>query len=90
MSKITNWNFDARKSTKHELAGNYMFRVNNRNIPNRHFLVQSQQSKHQINVRNQLKIYIKDVKDVIFGATTAYSEQITHIVLVFPLLNLSK
>ena len=67
-----------------------MFRVNNRNIPNRHFLVQSQQSKHQINVRNQLKINIKDVNDVIFGVSTAYSEQITYIVLVFQLLNLSK
>ena len=52
--------------------------------PSQHLTVQSQQWEHESNVWNLFKVNIKDIRTII-----ADLGQISHIVLVFPLLILN-
>ena len=58
-----------------------------------YLLVQSQKRKHQSNMWNLLKVNNKDAKTTSvmpFGVFIVNFEQISHIVLVVPLLTLNK
>ena len=63
------------------------------NKPSRHLRVQIQQWKHQGNVCNLFKVNCKDTSMLSWsrsGVSIVNSEQVSHIVLLFPLFTLNK